>query len=41
MPTDTLDEPRRVRPLLHFPVVSTRSLEEARDAVTRVYLPTV
>ena len=39
MPTDTLDEPRRESPLLHFPVVSTRSLEEARDAVTRVYLP--
>lgn len=26
-------------PLLRFPVVATRSLEEARDAVTRVYLP--
>jgi AraC-like DNA-binding protein len=39
VPTDTLDEARRDSPLLHFPVVSTRSLEEARDAVTRVYLP--
>ncbi|WP_448615174.1 AraC family transcriptional regulator [Modestobacter sp. URMC 112] len=39
MPTDTLHEPRRESPLLHFPVVCTRSLEEARDAVTRVYLP--
>lgn len=27
------------RPLLRFPVIATRSLEEARDAVTRVYLP--
>lgn len=27
------------RPLARFPVIGTRSLEEARDAVTRVYLP--
>jgi AraC-like DNA-binding protein len=43
VPTDTLDDARqedpRESPLLHFPVISTRSLEEARDAVTRVYLP--
>jgi AraC-like DNA-binding protein len=26
-------------PLVHFPVIVTRSLEEARDAVTRTYLP--
>jgi AraC-like DNA-binding protein len=43
VPSDTLDDARqedpRESPLLHFPVISTRSLEEARDAVTRVYLP--
>ena len=43
MPTDTLDDARqggpRQSPLLHFPVIATKSLEEARDAVTRVYLP--
>ncbi len=43
MSTDTLershhDEPAG-RPLARFPVIATRSLEEARDAVTRVYLP--
>ena len=43
MPTDTLErdghhgtaEP----PLLRFPVIATHSLEEARDAVARIYLP--
>lgn len=43
MPTDTLertaDGERDGRPLLRFPVIATRSLEEARDAVTRIYLP--
>lgn len=37
-----LERPRgshAVRPLSRFPVVGTNSLEEARDAVTRVYLP--
>ncbi len=34
MPTDALETP-----LTHFPVIETNSLEEARDAVTRIYLP--
>lgn len=32
-------EAARVLPLSNFPVVGTRSLEEAHDAVTRIYLP--
>ena len=43
MPTETLDgdqqRPAQEPPLLRFPVIVTRSLEEARDAVARVYLP--
>ena len=43
MLTDTLERTRggerADRPLQHFPVISTDSLEEARDAVARVYLP--
>lgn len=42
MPTDALDVTgpgASCAPLLRFPVISTRSLEDARDAVTRVYLP--
>lgn len=44
MPIDALDRTERGEqrpdcPLLRFPVIATRSLEEARDAVTRVYLP--
>ena len=37
MLTDTRE--RDGRPLDRFPVMQTRSLEQARDAVTRVYLP--
>lgn len=42
MPTETLGHPESEQagaPLDRFPVIATRSLEEARDAVTRVYLP--
>ena len=35
----TQPDERRECPLESFPVMATRSLEEARDAVTRVYLP--
>jgi hypothetical protein len=31
--------PAPAAPLARFPVVGTHSLEEARDAVTRIYLP--
>lgn len=46
MVPDTLDTLERKEdgrrpdcPLVRFPVIATRSLEEARDAVTQVYLP--
>lgn len=43
MPAATLDstesDPGPDRQLLAFPVLETHSLEQARDAVTRVYLP--
>ena len=35
------DRARARCPLVRFPVIGTRSLEEAHDAVTRVYLPHV
>ena len=38
MAHQVIDDPRRQQPLSRFPVVGTRSLEEAHDAVTRVYL---
>lgn len=43
MPTATVDRAEHGehpdRHLLSFPVMATKSLEEARDAVTRIYLP--
>ncbi len=39
--SDAEPRPQADRPLARFPVIATHSLEQARDAVTRVYLPHV